>query len=277
MGLTLLRGPGIQYLVFSVFILHDHAVLIQLINLQNSSLDFLSVSGIRLVDREPDVIILHQQDAVFGHLACGCYVSVLIDPEGCIRRNRVASRRNGLTQDIGNACLQAFNRMGFPGGIPLIGYGFCDLAAFTLDLLDDLDMRTLEFLSSDNIDLGYADPGLRVFNEDHGVAVFIGGAVCLCLHLVMRIHGEGNVCCQGMSFRRCHLAKRVFLAGKQAFDIMDAVFLTGPLVGDISILIQDLKLCAFQFFAIGDINLADADLCPGILDEDDGIALLIGS
>ena len=116
---------------------------------------------------------------------------------------------------------------------------------------------------------------LAVLYQHHDVAVLVCRSGSAVGHLAGLIDREGGLCSDLISFRSYGLFQGVGNARLQTHHFMN--YLGGiPLNNYISILIQNLDVCAFQLFAGIDVNLAHAYLSSCILYQKDGVAVLVG-
>ena len=141
--------------------------------------------------------------------------------------------------------------MSFLGGIPLLN----DLFSLEQTFLDDdLDMRAFEFLGISYVDLAYLDNCHRIFYQHHAFFRNRSGAC----HLSVLVDRECCVCCDCIAIRCYCLTQCVLLVGLQAFNFVG--FLAGcPLLNDLSVLIENLDLRAFELFAVSNVDLAYLD------------------
>ena len=242
--------------------LFDHIAL-RIKNLNVRAFKLLAVRDVDLAHADLCLCILNQENAVLGNGSCGRDLSGLINTELSICCNSISVRCYCFAKDILDACLQAFYYMSFLRGIPFLDYRLFAENAF---LQDDLDVRAFKLLAVRDVSLAHADLCLLIFDQKHSV---LRNGSCG-RDLTGLIDRECCVCRDSVAFR-CHcLAQRVLHAGLQAFDLMG--FLTGcPLFDNLLIsffiLLDDLDLSAFELFTVRDVDLAHADLCLCILNQ----------
>ena len=230
----------------------DIAVLVD--DLDGRAFQLLAVRDVGLADLDLCHGVFDKHDAAFGDGTGRCYLAGLIDRELGIRCDRVAVGSHCLTQNVLNACLQAFHHMRFLCGIP-----FGDHFLTQHALLNDLNVSALKFLTISDISLAYTYLCLSILNQNNTIT----GYCSFCLKLALVVDHESCLCGYCVTFRSYFLAQCVFNICLQAFDHMG--FLAGcPGVYDlliaIFVLFDDLDCCAFKFLAACYINFAYADL-----------------
>ena len=215
---------------------------------------FLAISDVSLADLDLSLGIFNQKYSVLGNCSRGCHFSGLINGEFRVSCNSVSVGSHCLTQNVLNACLQAFHHMRFLCGIP-----FGDHFLTQHALLNDLNVSALKFLTISDISLAYTYLCLSILNQNNTIT----GYCSFCLKLALVVDHESCLCGYCVTFRSYFLAQCVFNICLQAFDHMG--FLAGcPGVYDlliaIFVLFDDLDCCAFKFLAACYINFAYADL-----------------
>ena len=256
------------FIVFAGYPLFNH-IFLAVQHLDGRSGQFRRAGDIRLAHADHGLRVFHQDHVVarliLGLGSGGRHLACLVNREGNIRRNRVAFRCHGLAQRVFLAGLQAFDEMDLFtvfSGYPLFNH--CALA------VDHLDLRAVQFFAVCNVRLAHADHGLRVFHQDHFVAVCIRGCGAGGRYRACLINREGNIRRNRVAFR-CHgLAQRIFLIGLQAFDDMDlfTVFSGYPRFNNCALAVDHLDRRALQFIAVRDIRLADPDFGQRVIDQD---------
>ena len=232
--------PGLNLIAFSVQ------------NLQGCARQFfVAVGDIDLADLHLGDAVLNQDHAAFGDAAGGRYLTGLVDHEGGLGGDRVAQRRHGLLQGVGLAGVQTLHFMDVLCGGPLFNH----IAV----LVEDLDMGAFQFFTVGNIHLADLHFSQRVFDQEHSAFGDAAGG----RYLTGFIDHEGGLGGDRVAQRRHGLLQGVGLAGMQALHFMD--FLRGgPLFNDVAVLVDDLDMCAFQFFTVGNIHLADLHVSDAV-------------
>ena len=238
--------------------LHDVFILVQDLQ-RRAGQFFITLGDVALAYGNMGFVVFNNQhfNAVFTLAVCAvaCDVTLCINAEGRYARDGVAIRSNGLNQLVCHAGLQTFHIIRFVSGDP----GLDDLVF----RIQDLHGRTRQFLLIGDIDLADLHLGDAVFNQDHSAFGHRTGSS----DLAGFVDHEGGLSGDRVAQRRHGLLQGIGLAGMQALHFMD--FLRGgPLFNDLAVLVDDLDMCAFQLFTVGNIHLADLHFSQRIFDQD---------
>ena len=232
-----------------------------IVQLQFCPSQFIRTSQGLLADGYLGHIVLHDNltvhiFAVYGNL------TALFYGEGDFFRIAIAIRCIGFLQDIGFSCGQLFlYGMRLIGGCPF----FYNLAI----LVQNLEGCSRNFFATGEILLadGYLCNVILHDNCTIDILAVYGNRAIL-------FYRKGNVFCISVAFRCIFFMQRVGFACNQLACKFMRLVARRPCFNNLAILVQNLEGCSRNFFATGEILLADGYLCNVILHDNCTIDIL---